>query len=73
MKNEVSYVSTRQTGAGHWKVTIEVNGCETYHCTTTNSRAIDGHDGGKIALAKECLAANNYDFDLFDFYSIEEF
>lgn len=72
MKNQVTYVSTRQTSPGHWRVTIEINGNETYRCTTTNSRAVDGHDGGKIALAKECICANSYDCDLFDFYLIEE-
>jgi|GEM_PF-5803518 len=34
--------------------------------TTTNSRAIDGHDGYKRALANECIRANEWDEAMFD-------
>lgn len=71
--NQVTYVNFYPTSPGHWRVTIEINGNETYRCTTTNSRAVDGHDGGKIELAKECLRANSYDTCKFDFSLIEEF
>lgn len=39
----------------------------TYRYTTTNSRAIDGHDGGDQALAEECVrACSEFDSDNFD-------
>ena len=37
---------------------------------STNSRAIDGHDGFEIALASECLQSNNLRLDLFDFSTL---
>lgn len=39
--------------------------------TTTNSRAIDGHDGYEVALASECLRANEWDVDMFDLTSLK--
>jgi len=72
MKPQITYVSTRPSGAGHWRVTIEVDHDEIYNCITNDSRAVDGYDGGKISLAKECLSKNSYDYDLFDYSLIEE-
>ena len=43
--------------------------------TTTNSRAIDGKDGFEVALAEECLRANDFyieDFDTSSLRSEEE-
>lgn len=38
---------------------------------TTNSRAIDGYDGGDQALAYECLHENEYDGDDFDLSNLD--
>ena len=40
---------------------------------TTNSSAIDGHDGYEVALAQECLNANEVNIDLVDFTTLKEF
>lgn len=39
--------------------------------TTTNSRAIDGHDGYEVALASECLRANDIDVDSIDLATLK--
>ena len=44
----------------------------TFKKTTTNSRAIDGHDGYEVALAQECLNANEVNCDLVDFSTLKE-
>jgi hypothetical protein len=68
-------IQKRQTGYGHWKIMLDVETAdgdsEIITCTTTNSRAIDGHDGAEQALASECLRDNDLDEDEYDLSSLE--
>lgn len=71
MEAKVVNFSTVKTGYGHWLVSVELNSSnEIYKHTTTNSRAIDGHDGYQVALAQECLSANDIDYNYIDFSSL---
>lgn len=74
MKKTIYHISKRKTGYGHWKIILDIEGedgdSEVITCTSTDSRAIDGHDGADQALAAECLTGNDLDDDEYDLSSL---
>lgn len=87
-KLSVYSIQKRQTGYGHWKITLDIElpkeelidedgevieseESGKISCISTDSRAIDGHDGADQALAIECLRDNDYDEDDFDLTTLD--
>lgn len=75
MKKSIYHLAKRQTGYGHWKISLDIETeegeSEVITCTSTDSRAIDGHDGGDQSLAIECLQDNGYNDDDYDVDSLD--
>ena len=72
---EIHDFSIRKTGHGQWNVALVIDENEnkeqiSISTTTTNSRAVDGHDGYYQALAKECLKDNELDYYSYDFSNL---
>lgn len=80
----ITSFTKKPSGYGHYKIIVRFDestlpGSDAPAPTnieisyvTNDMRAIDGMDGGDQTLAKQCVRANDYDTDDFDFSALSE-